>query len=110
MAEDFERTVTDEDLATFLERAQPIYDSHLNRGRPLAVHLPIRTWWTRIVDENEDGSPQSVFCFVDLRNGDVRYAASWKGPVVKASGVRGNIYAEDDEGMGVEWYGARSKR
>lgn len=39
---------------------------------------------------------RSVYCFVDLENGDVLKSASWKTP---AKGARGNIFA-DDEGMG----------
>lgn len=36
------------------------------------------------------GTGGSVFCFVDLTNGDVLKAASWKGPAPIA---RGNIFS-----------------
>lgn len=35
---------------------------------------------------------RSVYCFIDLSNGDLLKAASWKAP---AKGVRGNIFADD---------------
>lgn len=35
---------------------------------------------------------RSAYCFIDLSNGDLLKAASWKAP---AKGARGNIFADD---------------
>ena len=45
---------------------------------------------------------RSVFCFVDLDNGDILKAATWKAP---AKHARGNIFAENPLD-GVNPYGA----
>lgn len=53
--------------------------------------------FARLVSEN------SVFCFVDMDNGNVRKAASWKTP---AKHARGNIH-DDTQGMSaITPYGA----
>ena len=44
--------------------------------------------YARLVVEPYPGQ-KSVWCFVNVENGDVLKAAGWKGP---AKGVRGNIY------------------
>lgn len=43
-----------------------------------------------------DHSQKSVHCFIDMTNGNVLKAASWKSP---AKHARGNIY-NDDHGLG----------
>jgi len=49
--------------------------------------------------------PESVHSFVNMMNGDILKAASWKAP---AKGVRGNVF-DDNEGCVTAWdtYGAR---
>ena len=50
-------------------------------------------------------NPESVHSFVNLENGDILKAASWKAP---AKGVRGNVF-DENEGCVTAWdvYGAR---
>jgi hypothetical protein len=51
----------------------------------------------------DDNVQKSVYCFVDLTNGNVLKAAGWSAP---AKGARGNINNEDN-GLGrMSAYGA----
>lgn len=51
---------------------------------------------------NGETSAHSVFCFVDMTNGDILKAASWKSP---AKHARGNVFS-DDRMNAVTAYGA----
>ena len=57
--------------------------------------------------KRESGQGGSVYCFIDLRNGDVLKAASWKAP---AKIARGNINADDFGASAVGPYGANYLR
>lgn len=57
--------------------------------------------YVRIVQE--DIGQRSVYCFVQVDNGDVLKAAGWKAP---AKHARSNIYADDCGVSGVTTYGA----
>ncbi len=50
---------------------------------------------------------RSVYCFVDLENGDVLKSASWKAP---AKGARGNVLAADGGVTRMGPYGAGYNR
>lgn len=52
----------------------------------------------------------SVYAFVNQENGDIIYPAGWRGPVRKASGVRGNIYDADHGRQACRTYGLRTLR
>jgi len=49
----------------------------------------------------QSGSSRSVHCFVDLSNGDLYKAATWKAP---AKGVRGNISDDNPPIFGKDFY------
>jgi hypothetical protein len=49
----------------------------------------IRVVQNRVVQNNSNGT-RYVYCFIDITNGDVLKAASWKAP---AKHARGNIFA-----------------
>lgn len=54
--------------------------------------------YARIVETRHGGSGGSVYCFIQLDNGDILKAAGWKAP---AKGKRGNIWNDDcDVGIG----------
>lgn len=114
LTERYTHIVTEEDLETFVQRAQAIVDRnhqdgpyadspHVEAG-VLGFHYGRRTWWARVTKRAYES--ESLYCFVDLRNGNVLYGKGWKGPVTKPSGVRGNIYSEDEKGLGVNGHGA----
>lgn len=67
-----------------------------------AIHAEIGRKYARIVkrERNRDGVPSggSVYCFIDLSNGDILKAAGWAAP---AKGARGSILNSDfDIGYG----------
>tara|TARA_B100000963_G_C22547928_1_gene635336 strand:+ start:758 stop:1249 length:492 start_codon:yes stop_codon:yes gene_type:complete len=61
-----------------------------------------RTKYARIVSTKRPGTARSVYCFVDLTNGNILKAASWKAP---ARHARGNIF-DSDRLKAVSPYGA----
>src|ERR1700677_1982024 len=94
------RSVTEDDLVRFCAEQQARYDTRgTNYGgsRHYAMRGPK---YARIVCEEgppDRVSSRSVVCFVNLANGDILFAAGWKGP---AKGVRGNILADDHGASG----------
>jgi hypothetical protein len=50
------------------------------------------TKFMRIVRSTAGGTARSVYCFIDLRNGDILKAASWRAP---AKHARGSVMADD---------------
>ena len=65
-----------------------------------------RTKYARIVKTTRPGTSRSVHCFVNLENGDILKAASWKAP---ARHARGNIF-DSDRLKAVGAYGANYLR
>ena len=57
----------------------------------------------RIVDQREDGSGRTVFCFIRIEDGAVLKAAGWKAP---AKHPRGTIFTTNPAEYGVGLYGA----
>jgi hypothetical protein len=55
-----------------------------------SVEISIGKTFARII--KVDGSSRSAYGFIDLKNGDLLKAASWKAPALHA---RGNIFADD---------------
>lgn len=74
---------TDAQLAAFCAAAQKVTDA---ADRDIKLTYERGNKYARIVEEM--GSQRSVFCFIDLSNGDILKAASWKTP---AKHARGNI-------------------
>jgi hypothetical protein len=84
--------VTDQELQAFCEhvtaKRNAYYDAQGFANSTREPHAFQRgPKYARIVCV-EDGKPSSVFCFVDLANGNILKAASWKTP---AKHPRGNI-------------------
>ncbi|QDJ96222.1 hypothetical protein Xoosp13_35 [Xanthomonas phage Xoo-sp13] len=84
----------------FLEALFKMYSialAHLNTPnyvKPFTVEYGQK--YARIVVET--GGSRSVYCFVDLTDGSIRKAASWKSPT---KGVRGSIWNDGcDVGKG----------
>lgn len=81
-------------LRTFIEGSQKIIDEdherHGHQWTPdqLTVERCPRAARLRVVSVDEDGV-RTCWCFIDLKNGDVLFPASWKGP---AKHPRGNIF------------------
>jgi hypothetical protein len=85
-------------LDAFLALAQAKVDTQYTDSVLPAPVLTIRRGkrYAKVIRET------SVHCFVDLTNGDVLKAASWKAP---AKHARGNIFAADGGASGVSAWG-----
>jgi hypothetical protein len=57
---------------------------------PPSIEISMGKRFARII--KKDGSSTSAYGFIDLTNGDLLKAASWKAPAIHA---RGNIFAEN---------------
>lgn len=94
-------------LAAFVQAAQAVVDAHYTKNFPsqgakLTIEMGKR--YARIVTTSTGlGASRSVYCFIDMTNGDVLKAASWKAP---AKGARGSILADNVVG-GVTAHGGR---
>lgn len=83
-------------LKNFVEKAQGMIDKYmqdhfaLNPRKVLTVDPGRR--YARIVVQSEGCNDRSVYCFVDLTNGNVLKSESWKKP---AKHARGNIFDAD---------------
>ena len=88
--------ITQRNIYDFTARCQTMTDTHYakthDRVAPPTFTVDFGRKFARIV-RNDAG--QSVHCFVDMTNGDVRKAAGWKAP---AKHARGNIN-DDSQGM-----------
>lgn len=62
--------------------------------------------YARIVAERSSSS--SVVCFIDLQNGDILKAASWKAPA--PNGARGSLLSSDRGASCMGPYGCKSLR
>ena len=93
---------------SFLTGAQAIIDAYTQKmvetsDKPAAARFaytkklsPVKgRRYIKVVEVSESGG-SSVFCFVDLKTGNVLKAASWSSP---AKGARGNIF-DDHNGLG----------
>lgn len=107
------RETTDAILARipkFIEAAQALVNAYYARSFP-SLTPPILsedgagTNYRRIV--SRDPSSGSAYCFIDLSNGDVLKADSFKRP---AKHARSNIFAQDFGVSGVGPHGARYLR
>ena len=79
-------------LNTFVRLAQAVVDRHMTENFPsLPREVLTVQKGRRYAKVIRNGSSQRyAFCFVDLTNGDVLKAASWKAPAMHA---RGNIFS-----------------
>ena len=97
-----------EALAKFVAAAQALVDEYHTKNVPrlsrrvLSVEMGRR--YARIVKQDGDSvTSRSVYCFVDMTNGDVLKAESWKKP---AKHARGNILTPEKASESVTAYGA----
>lgn len=90
-------------LNTFVVAAQGMIDAYMAANFPMLSREVLTVEkgrkYARIVKSS--GSDRSVYCFVDMTNGDVLKSESWKKP---AKHARGSIYAENPI-AGVTQYG-----
>ena len=95
-------------LTNFIALAQNLVDEHHTRCFPMLPRVVLsmdkgRRYARIMRGEGENGEQgRSVYCFIDLTNGDVLKAATWKAP---AKHARGSIFAENPI-AGVNPYGA----
>ena len=91
-------------IGLFISKLQALYDQHyaehfnallspriefdLGGVKYLRVTVTQRYEKDGVVSDGQ----RSVYCFIDLRTGDILKAEGWKGP---AKGPRGNIFNED---------------
>ena len=87
----------DNALRVFVEGCQNIHTDHMARHLPNVtpdqISSKIGERYAKIIRarDEEQGIGTTVHCFVDMTNGDVLKAASWKAP---AKHARGNIFDE----------------
>ena len=83
--------VTNEQLAEFVTVVQGVVNAYMAKEYPTlprrVITVDLGRRYARIV-QTASGSG-NVYCFVDLTNGDIRKAASWKIP---ARGVCGSVH------------------
>lgn len=98
-------------LATFVAQAQNLIDEHYKTNYPNypenlkeVLSCDSGKRYVRIVRKDKAGTTGSVFCFVDMSNGDVLKAATFKAPA--KSGPRGNIFTMTHASEAVTAYGA----
>lgn len=102
------RAVTDPDLAEWVGKVHAMRETHrlakFPNLDPESLTIEKGRKYARIVVNREGnrGPGQSVYCFVQLDNGDILKSATWKAP---AKYTRGNIFAADPL-AGVGEYGA----
>lgn len=104
--------ITDAQLDEFLPMAQVAVDASYDQFSPkprnidgpfLSIEKGKR--YARIVasDSHTNGTSRSVWGFVDMTNGDLLKANSWKSPAKNFA--RGNILADDRGLDGKSWTG-----
>ena len=89
----------EEALTTFLVGAQKIVTDHREKNHPSLPKPTLRIEkgrrYARIV--KDDGPHTSVYCFVDLTNGDILKSEGWKKPAKHARGSIFNSGASDSK-------------
>ncbi len=87
-------------LRVFVEGCQNIHTDYMARMYPRLTPDQITSRlgkrYAKVSRSGVDRPDGSVHCFVDMTNGDVLKAASWKTP---AKHARGNIF-DDKHGLG----------
>ena len=114
MTEPISRVQLEEGLAVFLGVCLSVTKDHYDRQKYSHIDLPKFSVdpggkkYLRIV--RDDGTQRSVYCFVDVANGDILFPHGWKAPAKGPSAKRGNIFDEDGGRSAVGPYGARYLR
>ena len=88
-------------IGNFIEGCQRIHTDYMARHFPGLgsdrIYVTKGKRYIRVVRRAPHDKSGSVHCFVDMTNGDVLMAASWKAP---AKHARGNIF-DDKHGLGL---------
>ena len=88
-------TKFDAALKIFVEGCQNIHTDHMVRhfsnSTPDEISAKYGHRYVKVIRQRSDGTSTSVHCFVDMLNGRVLKAKSWKEP---AKIARGNIFDE----------------
>lgn len=93
------------DFVAYVTRLQEAHYQQYPNLTPPTVEAMIGVRYARIVTRDTGHGGRSAWGFVDLTNGDILKAASWKAP---AKHARGNIFDLRYEGMTA--YGPASLR
>jgi hypothetical protein len=90
----------------FLAFAQNTVDTHMREKFPTLARKILTLEWgqryVRIVVSSEGSKTGSAFGFIDITNGDLLKAATWKAP---AKNPRGNLYDKSTWGRSHDSYG-----
>lgn len=93
-------------LRVFVEGCQNIHTDYMAcefpNMAPDEITSKIGKRYAKIIRTHVANNGRSVHCFVDITNGDVLKAASWKAP---AKHARGNIFDEHDGLKNMNEYG-----
>ena len=92
-------------ISNFLTEAQSMIDNYMGHNFPnldrSVLNLELGKKYAKVY--KTDMSGRSIFCFIDLTNGDILKAATWKQP---AKHARGNIF-HDNPTSAITPYGAK---
>lgn len=96
----------DEKLESFFNGVVKICEDHMAQEFPNnpkeGKRINKGKRYAKIINLNSEGKDSSVFCFVDMTNGNVLKAAGWSAP---AKHARDNIFNEDNGLKCVNPYG-----
>ena len=98
-------------IEQFVTVVKAIRNEYYARHFPSLEVEDIRIKWGRkyakLVVVTPEGRDGSVYCFVNIENGDILKAASWNAP---AKHARGNVNSDDLGASAVGPYGANYLR
>lgn len=77
-------------VTEFAKKCQALCDDHYAENFPHLyfplIEIQFATRYAKLI--KDVGGNRGVYCFVDMTNGDILKASSWKAP---AKGARGNL-------------------
>lgn len=98
-------------LTAFVAAAQQVICDHIAKNHPTLTPDVLTCErgkrYVKVVAQRPGGIGRQVHCFVDMTNGDVLKAESWRKP---AKHARGNIFAPDAGAGCMGLYGAAFMR
>ena len=99
----------DDGITEYMDRIRVLldtdYQQYSNLDAPIVTYQMGRKYCRIVLCKAHDVKQRRVHSFVDLTNGDILYAASWKAP---AKHARGSVLNLNDSNFNV--YGAGSLR
>ncbi len=109
-----DRPTVQDRLPRFIKGAQAIVDAYwvrMNFKHSKAPTIQLEgngVKYQKVVIVDDNGSSKSVYCFVDLTDGRVLKAASYKAPVT--TNPRSNVFAADYGASGLTEHGVKYLR